>query len=124
MKGGGVLWYFHTYIGSGHFFGFKILNLTIIIIFFLLGGGGGSEKIFFWGDEDFVDIFGGSTQNWTIFRGHFYVFKGIFLRSSYRMGDTFWAAKILNIFRALEIPDLFCWNVDAGHEPTYEKKIE
>ena len=24
--------------------------------------------------EDFVDIFGGSSQSWTIFRGHFYAF--------------------------------------------------
>ena len=24
--------------------------------------------------EDFVDIFGGSSQNWTIMRGHFYAF--------------------------------------------------
>ena len=31
-----------------------------------MGGGGGYE--------DFVDIFGGSSQNWTIFRGHFYAF--------------------------------------------------
>ena len=28
---------------------------------------------FFW-YEDFVDIFGGSSQNWTIIRGHFYAF--------------------------------------------------
>ena len=58
------------------------------------GGGGGGTLIFsyilrfwlFWGvqnfefqyfggySEDCVDIFGGSSQNWTIFRGHFYVF--------------------------------------------------
>ena len=58
---GGLLWYFHTYVGSGHFFFF--------FFFFFLGGGGGlklrisifmrfSEKNeFFWGYEDFVDIF-------------------------------------------------------------------
>ena len=28
----------------------------------------------FLGYDDFVDIFLGSTQNWTIFRGHFYAF--------------------------------------------------
>ena len=28
----------------------------------------------FWGYEDFVDIFLGSPQNLTIFRGHFYAF--------------------------------------------------
>ena len=30
-------------------------------------------------------IFFGSQQNWTIFRGHFYAFKGLFLRSRHRM---------------------------------------
>ena len=28
----------------------------------------------FAGYEDFVDIFLGSLQNWTMFRGHFYAF--------------------------------------------------
>ena len=27
--GGGVLWYFHTYVGSGYLFEFKILNFNI-----------------------------------------------------------------------------------------------
>ena len=44
---------------------------------------GGGWGVTFWGFqknkyflvyEDFVDIFGGSSQNWTIFRGDFYVF--------------------------------------------------
>ena len=35
---------------------------------------------FFFGYENFVDIFSGSSQNWTSFRGYFYVFKGLFLR--------------------------------------------
>ena len=66
MKGGGgdtlIFSYTHR---LGSFFGFKILNLTIFFIFiFLRGGGGGVSE----------NIFGGSTQNWTIFRGHFYVF--------------------------------------------------
>ena len=52
----------------------------------------------FWGYDDFVVIFWGSSQNLTILRGHFYVFKGLFLRSRYRMGDIFGAAKISNIF--------------------------
>ena len=34
------------------------------------------EFQYFWGYEDFLDIFGGSSQNWTIFRGYFYAFKG------------------------------------------------
>ena len=35
-------------------------------------------------------FFGGSSQNWTIFRGHFYAFYDLFLRSRYRMEDIFW----------------------------------
>ena len=31
-------------------------------------------------------IFLGSSQNWTIFRGHFNAFQGLFLRSRHRMG--------------------------------------
>ena len=46
------------------FWGFKILNFNLFFYFFFWGGGGGSD--------DFVDIFGGSSQNWTIFRGYFY----------------------------------------------------
>ena len=41
------------------------------------------------GSDDFVDIFWVIT-NWTIFRGRFYVFKDLFLRLRYRMGDIFW----------------------------------
>ena len=52
----------------------------------------------FWGYEDFADIFGGSSQIWTVFRGHFYAFYGLFIRSRYRMVDIFWVAKMSNIF--------------------------
>ena len=48
------------------------------------GEGGGTLKFsysfffqkteYFWGSEDFVDIIGGLSQNWTIFRGHLYAF--------------------------------------------------
>ena len=41
------------------------------------------------GSDDFVDIFWVIT-NWTIFRGHFYAFKDLFLRLRYKMGDIFW----------------------------------
>ena len=41
--GGGLLRYFHTYVCSGHFFGFKILNFNILggfsEFFFFRGGG-------------------------------------------------------------------------------------
>ena len=66
--------------------------------FFFWGGGGGgvknlnfnnflvfSEKCIIFGHEDFVDFLW-SSQNWTCFRGHFYVLWCRFLKSRYRMG--------------------------------------
>ena len=47
------------------FFGFKILIFNIF--------GGFQKNEYFWGLEAFVDIFGGSSQNLTSFRGHFFV---------------------------------------------------
>ena len=48
---GGVLWNFHAYVGSVHFGGFKILNFNIF--------GGFLKNEYFWGYENFVDIFWG-----------------------------------------------------------------
>ena len=53
---------------------------------------------YFWGTKKNVDISGGSSQNWNIFKGHFYAFYGLFLRLRYRMGIFVWVAKISNIF--------------------------
>ena len=47
----GVLLYFHAYVGSGYFGGFKILNFNIF--------GGFQKTEYFWGYEDFVDIIWG-----------------------------------------------------------------
>ena len=45
-------------VGSGYFLGFKILNFNIFFFFFFGRGGGGVQKTeYFWGYEDFVDIF-------------------------------------------------------------------
>ena len=49
--GGWVLLYFHAYVGSGYYWGFKILNFNIF--------GGFQKTEYFWGYEDFVDIFWG-----------------------------------------------------------------
>ena len=58
--------------------------------------------------ENFVDIFLGSSQNWTSFRGYFYAFYGLFLRYIYRIRIFFWVAKNSNIFfGVLEISDIF-----------------
>ena len=83
--GGGGTLIFSYICRLGSFFlvfGFEILNFNIF--------GGFQKNKYFFGYEYFVDIFLGSSQNWTIFRGHFYAFKGIFLRSRYRMWDIFW----------------------------------
>ena len=70
-------------------------NLEFQFFFFCGGGGGGGEgqknEYFFWGYEDFVDIFGGHHKN-GLYLGV------IFLRSRYRMGDIFGVAKISKIF--------------------------
>ena len=50
---------FFFFFGGGG--GFKILNFNI--------WGGGFRKLNILGFKDFVDVFGGSSQNWTIFRG-------------------------------------------------------
>ena len=46
--------------------GSKLKNIYILGLF--------SENEYFWGHDDFVDIFWRSSQNWTIFRDHFYAF--------------------------------------------------
>ena len=51
----------------------------------------------FLGYEDFVDIFGGSSQNKILFKGHFSAFLGLLLKSRYRMGVFWGVAKISNI---------------------------
>ena len=50
----GVLCYFHTYVGSGHFLGLKILNFNIFF--------GHQKNEYSCGYEDFVVIFGGSPK--------------------------------------------------------------
>ena len=68
---------------------------------------GFQKNEYFLGYKDFVDIFGGSSKNKTIFRGHFYAFYGLFSRSRYRMRYILGVAKISNIFGVLESPDIF-----------------
>ena len=104
----------------------------------MCGGGGGGALIFsymrrlgsfggegskfgisiFFGVFRKMNIFGGlkilwillgSSQNLTIFRGHFYAFQGLFLWSRYRMGDIFWGLlKFQIIFGCLKFL-IFSW---------------
>ena len=73
-----------------------------------------------------MDIFWGSSQNWTIFSGHFYAFQDLFLRPRYGIRDIFLGCqKFKYFFGMLEMPDIFGGlTVDAGPEPTYEEKNE
>ena len=50
------------------------------------------------GYEDFVDIFLGSSQNWTSLRVISMQFRVFFFRSRYRIGIFYGVAKISNIF--------------------------
>ena len=55
-EGGGIFLYlyFHAYVGSGYFWGFKMLNFNIF--------GGFQKTEYFGGYEDFVDILGVITK--------------------------------------------------------------
>ena len=65
-----------------------------------------------------MDIYGGSSHNKTIFRGHFYAFLGLFLRSRYRMEGFFFLGggvlKFQIFLGVLEIP--FFWGGGGGEQ--------
>ena len=112
----GVLCYFHTYVGSGYFFGFKILNFNIFLWF--------SEKMnIFWGYEDFVDIFFWSSQNWASLRVISMHFMVIF-KVNVQNWD-FWGLLKFQIFfwSAWNSWYFLGWTLDAESEPTYEETI-
>ena len=83
-EGGG---YSDIFIRRLGFFLF-IFFFVFFFFFFFFGGGGG------WGVRKMKKKWGLTIfwviTNWTIFRGHFYAFKDLFLRLRYRMGDIFW----------------------------------
>ena len=80
--GGGVATLIFSYVGLGHFLG--VQNFEIQYFW------GGFRKMNSFGGIKILCIyFFGSPQNWTIFRGHFYAFQGLILRSRYRMEDIF-----------------------------------
>ena len=54
--------------------------------------------LIFLGYEDFVDIFGGSSQNWTLLTGHFMHFRVLPKGQGTEWGILFWIGKISSIF--------------------------
>ena len=79
--GGGTLIFSHIR-RFGLFFGFKILNFNIF--------GGFQKNEYFLGYEDFVDIFGGSSQNWASLRVISMLFRVFFLKVNVQNWDIFW----------------------------------
>ena len=73
--GGDTLIFAYTH-RHGSFFGVQNFEFQYFLGF--------QKNEYFWGMKIL-----GSSQNWIIFRGHFYAFWGIFLRSRYRMRDIF-----------------------------------
>ena len=61
--------------------GFKILNFNIFGFF--------QKYEYYLGYEDFVDIFRGSSQNWTILMGSFLCILWYFLKVKVQNGDIF-----------------------------------
>ena len=81
MMGGGYSdMFILAYIGSGHFLGFKILNLTIF--------GGFPKSEYFWGHEVFVDIFWVITKLDYIY-GSLLCILGSFLKVKVQKGGYF-----------------------------------
>ena len=61
----------------------------------------------FWGYEDFVDIFWGSSQKWASLRVFSMQFRVIFLGQGTELGYFFGLLKFQIFFGVLEIPDIF-----------------
>ena len=106
LQGGGG-WYsdifIHTEAQFSFLFFFFFFWFFFFFFFFWGGGGQKNEKIGVW---RFCGYFWVIT-NWTLFRGHFYAFKDLFLRQRYRMGDIFGLLKFQIFFWMLEITDIF-----------------
>ena len=97
--GGGTLIF--SYIRRlGPFFGVKFLNFNIFWGF--------QKNEYFLGYENFVDIFLGSSQNWTSFYGLFLCILGSFLKVNMQNRDIFLGCKNFKyFFGVLEISDIF-----------------
>ena len=52
-----------------------------------------------------MDIFLASSQNWTSFRGLFYVFLGVFFKVNVQNEYSFWGCKNFKYFP--DIPNIF-----------------
>ena len=67
--------------------------------------GGFPENKYFLEYKDFLDIFGGSSGNWTVFRGHFYAFQGFPVKEQ-NGGYFLGLLKFQIFFGVLEIPGI------------------
>ena len=88
--------YFHTYVGLGHFLGFKILNFNIL--------GGFQKNNIFWGMKT-LWIFFGITTKLDYIKGSFLCILGSFLNVKVQNGGYFLGLLKFQIFSGVfEIP--------------------
>ena len=75
-----VLWYFHTYVGSGHFLGFKILNFTFF--------GGFQKNEYLLGIKILWILFGGH-HNIGLYLGVIFMHFRVFFKVKVQNGEYF-----------------------------------
>ena len=118
FPGRGVLWYFHTYVGSGYFFffWFKILNFNIFWSF--------EKNEYFLGVWRFCGYLLGVITKFGEFEGHFYAFEGLVSGKGTELGSYLGLLKF-RIFLGGAWSSWYFWGwaVDAGSEPTYTENI-
>ena len=116
----GVLWYFHTYVSSGHFFwggGVKVLNFNISGVF--------RKMNIFWGMKILCIFFGGNHKIGLYLGVISMHFRVIFKVKVHNGGYFLGLLKFQIFLGVLEIPYIFWgWTVDARPKPTYVKKWE
>ena len=87
--GGGVLSYFYTYETRPFFWGSKFRISIFLGVF--------RKMNIFWGYEDFVDIFGWSSQNWASLRVISMHFR-VFFKVKVQNWNIFWGCLKFPIF--------------------------
>ena len=115
--GGGVLWYIHTYVGSGYFLGFKILIFNIFGVF--------QKNDFFliFGVWRFCGYFWGVITKLGYISGSFLCILGSFLKVKVQNGDIFGSLKFQFFGGAWNFWYFLGWMVNTGPEPTYAEKM-
>ena len=97
----GVLLYFHPYVDSGHFLGFKILNINIFLFLFFF------QKNEYLLGIKILWIFFGGHHNIGLYLRVISMHFRVFFKVNVQNGEYLLVAKISIFWRVLEIPDIF-----------------